>query len=312
MAKGKADGVNVFKRYIWLLSTIYDAGTHGITQEEIFAKWNRKIGMIGYGEPYNPKTFFTHRRKVEDIFDVSIECISNNKYRIALDDEKGMTYGEVVSWMINTIAIKNTIIDNIRLRDHIIFEPIPRGTRFLQIIIDAIEDAAELKIHYKRYDTTQHIEYQVRPYQLRLFRRRWYLVGYCRQMGRIYTFCLDRTLNVGLTGECFEMPPMSEVDIFANRFGIIWSGDPAKRVKIRVYGEQIDYIRNLPLHVSQEEGISGTEEKTPYCEFAYKLAITYDFVQELLSHGRYVKVIEPQELRDEMRRHVERMARYYR
>lgn len=311
MGKGKEDGVNVFKRYIWLLDTIYNAGLVGISQHDIFQKWERKIRAMGYGEPYNPKTFHNHRRKIEDIFDVSIECTSKNNYRVALDDEKGMAFGEVENWMVNTIAIKNVLVDNVRLRDHIIFEPIPRGTRFLQTILEAIEDSAELTISYKRYGTKKRIAYSVQPYLLRLFRRRWYLVGFCLEMGQIYTFSLDRTENVGLTSRCFKMPVMGDVDIFDNHFGIIWSGNETKTVRIRVYEEQIEYIRNLPLHQSQKGGESGTEGVRTYCEFTYELVITYDFVQELLSQGKYLKVIGPDELKRKMQNHVLAMAKYY-
>ncbi|WP_327983515.1 WYL domain-containing protein [Bergeyella porcorum] len=50
----------------------------------------------------------------------------------------------------------------------------------------------------------------------------------------------------------------------------------------------------MPLHHSQRE-ISHTSDASI---FEYHLVPTYDFVQELLSYGSRVKVLEPKSLQD--------------
>ncbi|MBQ9435721.1 MAG: WYL domain-containing protein [Bacteroidales bacterium] len=59
-----------------------------------------------------------------------------------------------------------------------------------------------------------------------------------------------------------------------------------------------NYFRSLPLHHSQKEEIR--EDK--YSVFAYFIRPTFDFIQEILSMGETVEIVEPQMLRNEIAR----------
>jgi hypothetical protein len=303
---GKEKIGNTVKRLIWLLDTIYRAGDNGISRREISERWQDDIEMSG-GEEYPLRTFRNHiDRDIPDIFDIEIECIKGNKYRIKYPEDVGRD--ALTGWIVETLSLKNIIAGDAKLRNRILFEPAPAGEHLLRPIIDAIKDSATVRIDYQRFHENQPAEYTVEPYFLKLFRRRWYLVGYCREMGRIYTFSLDRLQRMSRTEESFTIPDINEDDFFGNSFGIIWSADDKPNiVKIRVYGEQADYIRSLSLHNSQKE----VATEPTYADFEYFVLITYDFVQELLSHGENVEVLEPVRLREEMKRHAEAMMQYY-
>jgi predicted DNA-binding transcriptional regulator YafY len=79
-------------------------------------------------------------------------------------------------------------------------------------------------------------------------------------------------------------------------------------VKIRAYGDQADYLRSTPLHKSQSEGRSKHGE---FAEFTYRLCITPDLVSQLLAMGENVEVLEPQELRVEMKERINDMFNFY-
>ena len=72
----------------------------------------------------------------------------------------------------------------------------------------------------------------------------------------------------------------------------MFSHAEAKRVVIRVEARHAKYFRALPLHSSQQEMIHDN-----YSIFTYRLKLTADFLQELLSHGANLTVMEPAELR---------------
>ncbi len=298
---------NTVKRLIWLLDTIYRAGDNGISRREISERWQADTEMSG-GEEYAPRTFRNHiDRDIPDIFDIEIECIKGNKYRIKYPEDVGQN--ALTGWIVETLSLKNIIAGDAKLRNRVLFEPAPAGEHFLRPIIDTINESVVITIEYQRFHENQPAEYMVEPYFLKLFRRRWYLVGYCREMGRIYTFSLDRLQRLSRTAERFTMPDMNEDDFFGNSFGITWSvDDKPTTVKIRVYGEQAEYILSLPLHASQKE----IDKKPDYADFQYFVLITYDFVQELLSHGENIEVLEPVRLREEIKRHAEAMLKFYR
>ncbi len=83
-------------------------------------------------------------------------------------------------------------------------------------------------------------------------------------------FSLDRIRNLSATKQSFKMPEIDEEDFFGNSFGIMWSNEPPKEVSIKVYGEQVDYIKSAPLHHSQKE-ISQAKDGTSL--FSYNLHI---------------------------------------
>lgn len=71
--------------------------------------------------------------------------------------------------------------------------------------------------------------------------------------------------------------------------------------------EQAPYLRNLPLHPSQQEIVTTDT----YIDFEMYISHTYDFIQELLSKGSTVEVLEPQSLRDLMKAEIEKMQKLY-
>jgi predicted DNA-binding transcriptional regulator YafY len=60
---------------------------------------------------------------------------------------------------------------------------------------------------------------------------------------------------------------------------------------------QGQYIKSLPLHHTQQVLIDNEDE----LRISLKIFVTFDFVQELLSYGKTVEVIQPQSLIDEVK-----------
>ena len=52
---------NLINRYIWLVDTIYQAGSAGITLREISDKWE-KNRLMSDGEEYPRRTFMHHKK----------------------------------------------------------------------------------------------------------------------------------------------------------------------------------------------------------------------------------------------------------
>lgn len=75
------------------------------------------------------------------------------------------------------------------------------------------------------------------------------------------------------------------------------------KVELRAYGKQIEYLRSLPLHKSQCETSSRYGE---FSVFEYKLCLTPELSTQILAMGENVEVLEPQELREEMKRRLKK------
>jgi predicted DNA-binding transcriptional regulator YafY len=100
-------------------------------------------------------------------------------------------------------------------------------------------------------------------------------------------------------------------EYYKDAFGVIVDPEDfdVVDVKVKVYdlNHKRDYFRSLPIHPSQRE----VETCGDFSVFAYRLMPSYDFMQEIISHGEEVEILEPDYLRDEMRERVELMLKLY-
>lgn len=290
---------DLFNRYIWLVDTIYQA--HGITFEEINEKWIRSSMSGGMELPL--KTFHNHRKAIEDMFDINIICDRRGGYKYYIENADDMRRGGLRTWLLNTFAVNNLINENHYLKRRIIFEQIPSGQKFLTPLIEAMRDSRTIMLQYKSFWRQDEYEVEVEPYLVKVFKRRWYLLARNTNRDVLRIYALDRIQELGKTEHRFMLPKdFSSEEYFYNSFGIISQDNcPPEIVELKVYGTQKEYFRTLPLHHSQEE-IKNTDE---YSIFRYYLSPTYDFIQEILSHGCNVEVLAPRHIRNEVRKQAE-------
>lgn len=292
--------ISLFNRYIWLVETINRA--ERITFEEINKKWLRNDWSEGNDIPL--RTFHNHRKKIEELFDIHIECDGYNQYYIATKLDNGLR-----NWLLNTFTVQNLIHESFSLKDRILFEEIPSGQVFLSTIIEAMRDEVALKFQYKPFWYGEIPDIEINPYCVKIFKQRWYVLGYNAFKKEIRIYSLDRIQTITTTNRKFKIPKNFRADAyFENAFGIVVYPDLAAcTVKLKVYGRTIDYLKTLPLHHSQQE----VENNTEYAVFKYYIAPTQDFMQEILSHGNDIEIIEPESFRNEIAEKIKQMNNLY-
>ena len=120
----------------------------------------------------------------------------------------------------------------------------------------------------------------------------------------------DRLVDLAPTDISFKMPKKFDAEAYyANTVGIfVKEGLKPKPVRIRVYGDRVDYVRSLPIHKSQEEVITKNGE---YSEFKYYVCLTPELTTQLLSLGEFVEVLEPTELKDTMKERLKKALETY-
>ena len=308
---------DLLRKQLWVIETIRkysgkDGMNGGISFEELNYKWEHEIWLSG-GESLNKRTFERWRNSIWERFNISIENDRKNGYLyyIGVDslDEKS-----VVSWLYNTYSVSNALNDSLEIRNRILLEPVPSGEKQLQTLMDAMKENRVLRMGYRGYHHAQVTEFEVQPYCVKLFRQRWYMVAlgcneaYAEMGPRVYA--LDRINTLALTEKTFRMPENWDAEqYFSGCFGVIPDADvKTERVVLKVDAWQANYIRDLPLHESQHE----SERNRMYSIFTYRLRPTFDFRQELLSHGSAVEVLEPKWFRDDMAKMIRQMGRLYR
>ena len=293
-----------FKRYIWILDTIQRYGR--ITLKELKAKWERS-SVNDEGKPLADRTFANYKANIEQIFDIEIKCDrTTNEYFI--DNEDDLNGNSIRDWMLNSLSLRNLLNESAGLHDRIVLEDVPSSHRFLTSVIGSMRDNKKLCISYKGHSMTEYKDMVIHPYSIRLFKRRWYLIAYSEYSEGIRLYMLDRTMYVNVLDEVFEMPEDFDAEgYFEDFYGVRSSEDDKQRVVVKVSAKIRDLIRSVPLHKSQNE----IETVKEYSLFEYWIIPNFDFKQELFSYLDALEVLEPANLRDEIKLTINSMYRKY-
>lgn len=291
---------NIFNRYIWLVDTIHRAGR--ITFEEINKKWLRTDWSEGQKIPL--RTFHNHRSKIEDLFDINIDCDGYNHYFIATGMDDSLR-----KWLLNTFTVNNLIHESYSLKDRILFGEIPSGQSFLTTIIEAMRDGVTIQFQYKPFWYSEIPEIEIKPYCIKIFKQRWYVLGENAAFNEKRIYALDRIQSISTTNTKFKMPKNFKADTyFENAYGIVVHPEiPVCEVKLKVYGNSRNYMQTLPLHHSQKE----VENNKEFSILKFFIAPTKDFMQEILSHGDEIEVLSPESFRDEIKDKIKNMNNLY-
>ena len=283
-----------FNRYIWLLDILLQEKQ--LTFDEISKRWQES--NLGDNKPLPLRTFHQHRSAVEELFGVEIKCNTSKGYKYYIANPEVLRNDKTRKWLLNSFNLSNMIIAGHNMKDRILFEDIPRGTEYLQTIIDAMQQSKELAIDYQPF-YGRRTSYTLQPYAMKAYHKRWYLLGFIKELEAIRNIALDRLLEMTIRKQSFSLPEnFNAARYYENTVGIFVSEDlsPVK-VKLRAYGKQIEYLRSLPLHKSQCETSSRYGE---FCVFEYKLYLTPELSSQILAMGENVEVLEPIELREEI------------
>ncbi len=167
----------LFKQYVWLVDTIQRCKR--ITLADLNERWLRT--ELSEGRPLSRTTFNRHRNEVEEIFGITIGCDADNRYYIV--NSNLLRTDTVQQWMLSTLTVSNIVGEARNLHDRILLESIPTEGELLRQIVEAMQRSVLIDITYRRYGSTADASWTIAPYCIKLFRRRWYLVGNIRSTG---------------------------------------------------------------------------------------------------------------------------------
>ena len=286
-----------FRRYIWMLDTIQRHGR--LTLAQLKKLWMNS-SVNDEGKTLAPRTFANYKENIEQIFGIEIACDrATNEYYIVNEDD--LDNNSIRDWMLNSLSLRNLLNESSGLHERIILEDVPSSHQFLTTVLDAMRDNRKLTLSYKGYSMSEHRDMTIHPYSLRLFKRRWYLIGYSEYSQGVRIFMLDRAEAVSTLVDTFQMPESFDSEgYFEDFYGVRRSEDAKQKVVIKVSSRIRDLIRTVPLHKSQVE----IETCKEYSLFEYYLRPNFDFKQEIISYLDSVEVMEPLSLRKEIGRTV--------
>lgn len=308
-------------KYIWLIQTLTAADGRGLLFADISGRYARV-----FGQEYSRRTFNNHRAAVEELFGVDIRCDrSTNRYFIPFSGDV-LDNDDSISWLINTFTVKSLLLSaKERLSRRVSVEEIPSGQKYLTAIMQAMEDGNELEIGYRKYSSSTPESLHIQPLAVKEHEKRWYLIAFCHERAaaldgdakgntnpaawRVYS--LDRISSLRINDTTFRMPKGFDVEeIFSQSFGIYFptAGQKPVTIRFKTTVEEAKYIRDLPIHKSQaEEGDAGDGGRI----FRIRVIPNKNLTMEFCRRAGRIEVLEPEEVRKEVREELEKAYRQY-
>ena len=294
----------LLQKYIWLVQTFIRAGEIGLSLEEISDRWESR-----WDSAYSRRTFNNHREAVEEVFGIRIGCNrSTNRYFVEYGDDISDSNAEN-AWLINTFTVNNMLsLGKERLSGRVSVEDIPSGHKHLTSIMEAMTEGYEVRIAYQKYTSSQADTYTLRPYAVKEFAKRWYIVAYCREREALRVYGLDRIHSLEITDCRFEMEHGFDVDeLFATSFGIYLPEGPGQTITFRTSATEAKYLRDLPIHSSQEEISSDGDSVT----FSIFVCPNQNLIMEFCKYGSRIEVLSPEAVRNEVASELAKAAALY-
>lgn len=252
------------------------------------------------------RTFERDLSEIREIYNIDIQYKrSSNTYEIEEDDIDLKTQRIIESFEIYDFL---SLTDS--LSEYVILEKRkPLATEYLQELLFAAKNKYEVLVTHKKFnDKSADNTRKVHPLALKEALFRWYLVAYDPNDGQIKTFGLERILEVKTLKTTFtteEIPSMEEK--FQHTYGVVTDGTNPEKVVLSFAPEEADYIKTLPLHHSQKILYENNKELV----VELYVSPTYDFIQEILSKGKYVKIQQPESLVKKVKQICESVLKQY-
>ena len=285
-----------YLRYIWLLDTISNS-KYPLDYEHIVKLWEGSPYAYMGGLPI--RTFHEHRKGIEEMFGVIIECDKSKGYKYYIKNPEVLQQKPYAELLMRRYSVPQDFSTFHMMRDRIILEDIPHGTAYFDTIVESMRTNTELIIDYQSHgDHSETLTMQ--PYSMKVYNRRWYVLGFVKETENLRHLALECILDLQTTNQGFEFPQSFKPRKYYDHVVGISVDDkqPVVDLKLRVYGVQMEYIRMLPLHKTQREVKSRYGE---FAEFAYRVCLTPELTSQILAFGPDVEVLEPADYREEIK-----------
>ena len=288
---------------LWFVSLLKEH--RELTFDQIDQYWQQETALSD-GAPLPKRTFHDRLNSIQDILGVIISCNRRNGYRWyieTMDDDKA----HLTDWLISSFSIGQLIYEAQDVRDRVLIEAAPQGMQYYKTIVDALHSHCCLRATYHRFDADAY-DCHLRPYALKFYEGRWYLLAQKNDEPQLKTFALDRFEGAMtlLPDDPFTPPKdFDAAEFFANCFGIYTGTGEVPLIRLRATGTEVNYLLTKPLHASQRQDPSDPTLFTLRC---YP---TDDLMYAILSHGRKLSVLAPEDFRMRIIEEIEGMKEGY-
>jgi len=222
---------------------------------------------------------------------------------------KGIPQFEWIEKML--IRLEDTFELKGNIRSSVLFEqnPFLKGLDHFTGIFNAIQNEVALKITYQGFKQETPVQVILHSWCLKQFNNRWFLFGLNDEYKSITNFALDRIIEFEESKVKYQKNDEIIFDeYFDDIIGVTVKNNAIiEKIRIKISKEIWPYIESKPLHGSQK--IKSRTETDVVIEIAVQ--INHELMAVLFSYMESIEVIEPESLRENIKRLSETIYKKY-
>lgn len=163
-----------------------------------------------------------------------------------------------------------------------------------------------IRLAYQR-SGKEAVAYEINPYTLVLAKGGLYLLAYAHNRRAIRLFAVERITDLQVTRQRFDIPEgYTPEDNFGDAFGLVT--DQPMEITVRFDADVSHLVRDRVWRPGQQMQL----EQDGSVLLSFEASGTLEILAWVLSFGRHAELLEPPELRRELRRHVKGLRELYR
>lgn len=185
-----------------------------------------------------------------------------------------------------------------------------KGINHLKPLYLAIKKKQVLQVVYKGFKDKESSVFEFHPHILKQYNRRWFVFGYNKTKDiKAWSIPLDERL---ISFETIEDVNYLDSDkdwelFFRTMVGVTRLNENVERVVLRFHNGRENYFKTKPFQADYEEFFEVDKQDQVW----FETIINKELVQQLLSYGKDVEVLEPESLKKQMREHSKAMQQFY-
>lgn len=250
---------------------------------------------------YSIRTLQRDIIEINRLFNLKIHNKKKSDNRYYIESRPVMEIDEYNQKLLESFQMGNIMNMHPDFSDFIFFETRkPTGLGNFYDLYFAIRNKRIIHFDYYHFDNQFTTKRKVHPLSLKESKNRWYLSAVDTKDKRLKSFGLDRIHFLEVSKGKFRNKYQYQLkEHFKNSFGVISLADEdPQKVVIKCTKQQGEYIKSFPLHLSQKTIFEDKETMI----FELYVYVTYDLMQEFLSFGKEVVVLEPSSLVEDIQK----------
>ncbi len=311
----------------------------GYSTAELMEKCNNELRVRGYEEVTSRNTITSDLDEITTVYCVEIEKIRIGRniryryedrnfsiYKTPLTDGQKEQLKEIIEsisiyegrpqseWLSGfTEEMKSILeIDSCDREKVVGFDNNEKlvGLEHFKPLIDSIRHRKAVSVKYRSFNSPEVEQVVFHPYYLKQYNNRWFIFGEKNDRTDLTNYALDRIVTLSESDVLYR-PNNGKYDFstyFDDMVGVSRKDGKPVTVRLWISAFRYPYIKTKPIHKSQKE-IKLNEDRS--AEIELNVILNLELESRLLYYGPELKVLEPDALKNRIKKKIEENLKNY-